>query len=356
MEWTGRRRRRLAWHGSPDVARLGSSLQRQWGRRASSTTGRKVPSPRLSEEQLDQFAKIVEAGPDRARMDGIVRWRRVDLKRVIAERFGVDFHPRYVGKLLKKLGFCTSAPGRVIRLRTSGSSRGLKKLPARAESSSRRVVRDDADRNLVPGRSPDRPEERPRPPVGQARNETKTTRRSALRQRSTPVRRDLPSAGRRSGLGALYADSDMMQLHLDEISSSVAKGAHAVVLLDRAVAHHQQARHARKHHTDLPAFSGPGVEPGRERLAVSPSELDLKHRLRKLRRHCRRCLRRMAETDRPARNDHLHRNARPPTSVSRQTFGISSPLAGRQFTKSCLVLPTPGPQPLLVGLDLTARR
>jgi hypothetical protein len=37
--------------------------------------------------------------------DGIVRWRRINLKRVIAERFGVDFHPRYVGKLLKKLGF-----------------------------------------------------------------------------------------------------------------------------------------------------------------------------------------------------------------------------------------------------------
>ena len=34
-----------------------------------------------------------------------MRWRRVDLKHVIAERFGVDFHPRYVGKLLKKLGF-----------------------------------------------------------------------------------------------------------------------------------------------------------------------------------------------------------------------------------------------------------
>ncbi len=26
-------------------------------------------------------------------------------KRVIAESFGVDFHPRYVGKPLKKLGF-----------------------------------------------------------------------------------------------------------------------------------------------------------------------------------------------------------------------------------------------------------
>jgi transposase len=62
------------------------------------------PKPRLSSEQLAQFAKIVEAGPDREK-DGIVRWRRVDLKRVIAERFGVDFHQRYVGKLLKKLGF-----------------------------------------------------------------------------------------------------------------------------------------------------------------------------------------------------------------------------------------------------------
>src|SRR5580692_11762597 len=62
------------------------------------------PKPRLSAEQLAQFAQIVEAGPDREK-DGVVRWRRLDLKRVIAERFGIDFHPRYVGKLLKKLGF-----------------------------------------------------------------------------------------------------------------------------------------------------------------------------------------------------------------------------------------------------------
>jgi transposase len=31
-----------------------------------------------------------------------------------------------------------------------------------------------------------------------------------------------------------YADADMMQLHLDEISRNVAEGAHAVLLLDRA--------------------------------------------------------------------------------------------------------------------------
>jgi transposase len=60
------------------------------------------PKPRLSAEQLARFAQIVEAGPDHEK-NGVVRWRRIDLKRVIAERFGVEFHPRYVGKLLQKL-------------------------------------------------------------------------------------------------------------------------------------------------------------------------------------------------------------------------------------------------------------
>jgi transposase len=50
------------------------------------------PEPRLSAEQLAEFAQIVEAGPDREK-DGIARWRRIDRKRVIAEKFGVDFHP-----------------------------------------------------------------------------------------------------------------------------------------------------------------------------------------------------------------------------------------------------------------------
>ena len=62
------------------------------------------PRPRLSAEQLAELASIVEAGPDREK-DGVVRWRRIDLQRVIKERFGVDFHERYVSTLLKKLGF-----------------------------------------------------------------------------------------------------------------------------------------------------------------------------------------------------------------------------------------------------------
>lgn len=59
---------------------------------------------RLTAAQQTELSQIVENGPDRA-VDGVVRWRRIDLQRVIAERFGVAYHERTVGKLLKALGF-----------------------------------------------------------------------------------------------------------------------------------------------------------------------------------------------------------------------------------------------------------
>ena len=62
------------------------------------------PSPRLSAEQRAEIARLVETGPDRT-VHGVVRWRRVDLQRLIAERFGVVYHERTVGKILHQLGF-----------------------------------------------------------------------------------------------------------------------------------------------------------------------------------------------------------------------------------------------------------
>ena len=62
------------------------------------------PTARLSAAQKAELTRIVEMGPDKD-VDGVVRWRRIDLKRVIAERFGVDYCERYVGTLLRKLGF-----------------------------------------------------------------------------------------------------------------------------------------------------------------------------------------------------------------------------------------------------------
>jgi transposase len=65
----------------------------------------KVPrGRRLSTEQLRELADLVETGPDRE-VDGVVRWRRIDLKRVIEERFGVVYNERTVSKLLTALGF-----------------------------------------------------------------------------------------------------------------------------------------------------------------------------------------------------------------------------------------------------------
>jgi transposase len=60
--------------------------------------------PRLSAAHKAELAAIVEVGPNRE-TDGVVRWRRIDLQRVIKERFGVDYCERYVGTLLKTLGF-----------------------------------------------------------------------------------------------------------------------------------------------------------------------------------------------------------------------------------------------------------
>jgi transposase len=54
------------------------------------------PERRLSPSQLQELAGIVESGPD-LKTDGVVRWRRVDLRSVISARFGVDYHERYVG-------------------------------------------------------------------------------------------------------------------------------------------------------------------------------------------------------------------------------------------------------------------
>ena len=69
--------------------------------------------------------------------------------------------------------------------------------------------------------------------MGEARNAAPPAGRSALRER-LPVRRHLPGPRHRAALALPFADTDAMQLHLDEIARTVRRGAHAVLLLDRA--------------------------------------------------------------------------------------------------------------------------
>ena len=58
----------------------------------------------LSWVEQGKFAAWVEQGADLAR-DGVVRFRRVDLRDRIAAEFGVELHERSVGKLLRRLGY-----------------------------------------------------------------------------------------------------------------------------------------------------------------------------------------------------------------------------------------------------------
>ena len=59
---------------------------------------------RLSDEQEAELDGWVEQGPD-LKKDGVVRWRRFDLREKIRERFGVTMHVRSVGKILRRLNF-----------------------------------------------------------------------------------------------------------------------------------------------------------------------------------------------------------------------------------------------------------
>jgi transposase len=62
------------------------------------------PTSRLTDTQMAEMATWVEDGPDLAK-DGVVRWRRADLRDRIMNKFAVKLHERSVGKLLHKLNF-----------------------------------------------------------------------------------------------------------------------------------------------------------------------------------------------------------------------------------------------------------
>ena len=59
---------------------------------------------KLSAEQKEELRQLVEAGPDQ-QIHGVVRWRCVDLKRVLGGRFAVDLSEVSLGRVLKQLGY-----------------------------------------------------------------------------------------------------------------------------------------------------------------------------------------------------------------------------------------------------------
>ena len=77
--------------------------------------------PALDEAQMDELKALVIKGPD-PETDKVVRWRCLDLRGQVAQRFTVTVHERTIGKWLRRLKFtdCSRAlfiPGRMLKHR-----------------------------------------------------------------------------------------------------------------------------------------------------------------------------------------------------------------------------------------------
>jgi transposase len=132
------------------------------GLRDRARPGRK---PRLTPEQMAELAAAVGQGPDPDR-DGVVRWRRIDLKALIKARYDVELHERSVGKLLRRLGFARLS-ARPKHPRSDPAAReAFKKLRRAGGGSAARARPWQAGRGLVPGRGPRRPARHVDPPLG----------------------------------------------------------------------------------------------------------------------------------------------------------------------------------------------
>ena len=101
-----------------------------------------------------------------------------------------------------------------------------------------------------------------------------------------------------------------MALHLAEIATMVAPGAHAILVLEGRMAYRQGAFRPAQHHAGPAARQVPGAEPGRKHLAVHARQLAFEPRLHVLRRHRRPLLLRLEQAHRPTLEDHVHRYAR----------------------------------------------
>lgn len=93
------------------VGGVGLQIVRDWVVRfnAEGPAGlldRKAPgqAPRLAQDQIAALARVVEAGP-KPYLDGVVRWRLVDLAAWLREEFGVTVSETTVSRALKRLGF-----------------------------------------------------------------------------------------------------------------------------------------------------------------------------------------------------------------------------------------------------------
>lgn len=129
-----------------DVTRGSINRWLQWFERKGTDglRSRKAPgaAPRLSQDQKDELAKLIEAGPQTAGFSSGM-WTGPMIGDLIRKRFGVRYHSHHVPRLLNKMGFSVQRPRK--RLARADAERqaiwlkvqlpAIKKKPRRAEAS-----------------------------------------------------------------------------------------------------------------------------------------------------------------------------------------------------------------------------
>lgn len=151
-----------------DAARIGSvGLQviRDWVLRlnADGPTGlldRKAPGQpsKLNEGHRQALAAIVESGPE-LDIDGVVRWRLVDLKQWIWRQFAISLDERSVSRALKAMAFVklTARPRHYAQ--EEGAVEDFKKTPRQSGGNPGQTPGRHQDRAMVARRGPGRSKE-----------------------------------------------------------------------------------------------------------------------------------------------------------------------------------------------------
>ena len=117
-----------------------------------------------------------------------------------------------------------------------------------------------------------------------------------------------PKDGKGAALVTPRCDTEAMNLHLAEVATQIAPGAHAALPVDQAGWHLSGGLVVPP---NIPvADTMPGTQPAGKHLAIHARKLAFKPGLQILQRHRRPLLRCMEQTHRPTMADHVSRPAR----------------------------------------------
>src|SRR6202166_2878381 len=272
---------------------------------------RKAPGqpPRLNDAHRAALAAIIESGPIPA-IHGVVRWRIVDLRQWIFEEFRVVISEQTLSRVLRKMGYRKLSARPRHHAQAEGALRTLKKSSrAPGRDQPREGRRSRRHRGLVRRRGAHRPEEQDHPPLGQARNASERSQRSANRLRLY-IRRNLPQGrqGRSPRLASVRHRSHEPAPGRNRHPDRAGRARRAARRSGRLASLRPPDR-STQHHTHPIAGKMPGAEPAGKRLAVHARQLALNPNLQILRRHRRPLLRRLEQAHRSALADHVHRTA-----------------------------------------------